>query len=98
MSVFYKILSPFYIFFNSKYIIFYTNISVISVVYYIKVYKNTLQPETVGCKLLKNSDEFECKNLFACDFEINKAVIIHCKSLIIKLFKSNKLNLTPLFA
>ncbi len=44
------------------------------------------------------SDEFDCENLLACDFEINEAVGIDGKRCAVKLFKSYELNFAPLLA
>ena len=42
--------------------------------------------------------KLNCKNLFACDFEIYEAVSIDCESLVVKLFKCNELCFAPCFA
>ena len=93
MSVFYKILSLFCKFFNSKYVIIYNKKNQI-----ITRSKKHLTDKSRKVFWSDVSDELEGKNLFACDFEINKAVLIHCKCLVVKLLKGNKLNLAPLLA
>ncbi len=73
--------------------------------------KDPATPELIGMKSKKKPPKdcpsevvyllaykLDCKNLFACDFEIYEAVFLHCKRFDVLLFKAYEFNLAPLLA